>query len=235
VRALKMHGGVGKVAAGKPLDRALEVEDVEAVRRGAENLAKQIENVRAFGVPVVVAINRFPTDTDAEYAVVREVAQAAGARDTVVSNHFEQGGAGAEALAMAVRDAADEGAPEFRFLYPDDLPLADKVEVIATRMYGAAGIDLQPKAAAQFASLEAQGFGRLPICMAKTHLSLSHDPALKGRPRGFRLPVREVRLSAGAGFVTVLAGEIRLMPGLSSRPSGEMMDLDADGKVVGLH
>jgi formate--tetrahydrofolate ligase len=235
VRALKMHGGVGKIVAGKPLDRALEVENVEAVRRGAENLAKQIENVREFGVPVVVAINHFPTDTEAEIAAIAEVAQAAGARATVVSRHFAEGGKGAEGLAAAVRDAANEGAPQFRLLYPDEMPLVEKVERLATRMYGADGIEVLPKAGKQFEALEKLGYGRLPICMAKTHLSLSHDPTLKGRPRGFKLPVREARLAAGAGFVTVLAGDIRLMPGLSSRPSGEQMDLDDEGQVVGLH
>ncbi len=234
VRALKMHGGAGKVVAGKPLDPALESENVEALRRGGENLAKQIENVRTFGVPVVVAINHFPTDTAAEVEAVREVAQAAGARATVVSRHFEEGGRGAEQLAAAVRDAANEGAPDFELLYPDDWPLVKKVEAIATRMYGADGLEVQPKAGKQLDALEAMGFRELPVCMAKTHLSLSHDPELKGRPRGFKLPVREARLSAGAGFVTVLAGEIRLMPGLGSRPSGEGMDLDSDGRIVGL-
>jgi formate--tetrahydrofolate ligase len=234
IRALKMHGGVGKIVAGKPLDRALEVEDVEAVRRGAANLAKQIENVRLFGVPVVVAVNAFPTDSPAEVAVVAEVAAAAGASETVVTRHFAEGGAGAESLARAVWAAAQPGPVTLQWPYQDDWPLARKIEAIATRLYGAEGVDLQARAAKQLEEFERLGYGALPVCMAKTHLSLSHDPSLKGRPSGFRVPVREARLSAGAGFVTAVAGDIRLMPGLPSRPAGEGIDIDSEGKVIGL-
>jgi formate--tetrahydrofolate ligase len=234
VRALKMHGGVGRIVAGKPLDPALEQENVEAVRKGSANLAAQIENVRIFNVPVVVAINHFPGDTDAEVAAIREVALAAGARDVVVSRHFADGGAGAEDLARAVWDAAEEGAPEFRLLYPDDLPLREKIETVAVRIYGARGVDELPAATKALKLYEDLGFGHLPVCMAKTHLSLSHDPGLKGRPTGFRVPIREVRLSAGAGFVTPLLGEMRTMPGLPSHPAGENIDIDADGNIVGL-
>ena len=234
IRALKMHGGVGRIVAGKPLDPALLSENVAAVTAGGANLAKQIENVRLFNVPVVVAINSFPTDTPAEVEAVRGVALAAGAREAVVANHWAKGGEGAEDLAKAVWAAADEGAPDFKLLYPDDASLTSKIEVIATQVYGAEGVDLSPAAAKQLAQYEALGFGRLPICMAKSQYSLSHDAALKGRPAGFRLPIREVRLSAGAGFVTPLAGEMRTMPGLPSRPGGENIDLDDEGEVVGL-
>jgi formate--tetrahydrofolate ligase len=234
IRALKMHGGVGKIVAGKPLDPALSVENVEAVRAGAANLAKQIENVTVFGVPAVVAINAYPTDTPAETAAIQEVSLAAGARAAVVSRHFTDGGAGAEDLARAVWSAASEGAPGFRLLYPDDLPLVEKIETIAVRIYGASGVDVLPPAAKALRLYEDLGFGHLPICMAKTQYSLSHDPALKGRPTGFRVPIREVRLSAGAGFITPLVGEMRTMPGLPSKPGGENIDLDADGNIVGL-
>ncbi|MBA3877359.1 MAG: formate--tetrahydrofolate ligase [Anaerolinea sp.] len=234
IRALKMHGGVGKIVAGKPLDPALGQENVEAVTRGAENLAKHIEIIRLFNVPAVVAINAFPTDTPAEVEAVREVALAAGAHAAVVANHWAEGGAGATDLAAAVWAAAEEGAPNFRLLYPDDAPLTDKIEAVATRVYGADGVDYLPAARKQLAQYEALGFGHLPICMAKTQYSLSHDAALKGRPTGFRVPIREVRLSAGAGFVTPLVGEMRTMPGLPSRPGGENIDIDANGEIIGL-
>ena len=234
IRALKMHGGVGKIVAGKPLDAALLEENVDAVRRGAQNLAKQIENILVFHVPVVVAINAFPTDTPAEVAAIQQVAIAAGARSAVVTTHFVDGGRGAEALAHAAWDAAEEGAPHFEFLYPDDAPLRDKIETIATRVYGAAGVEYQPAATKALKVYEELGFGNLPVCMAKTQYSLSHDAALKNRPTGFTLPIREVRLSAGAGFVTALCGEMRTMPGLPSKPGGENIDIDADGNIVGL-
>jgi len=234
VRALKMHGGIGRIVAGKPLDPALEKENVEAVRKGSANLAAQIENVRLFGVPVVVAVNHYPGDTDDEVAAIREVALAAGARDVVVSRHFGEGGAGAEDLARAVWDAAAEGAPDFQLLYPDDIPLREKIEAVAVRIYGARGVDELPAATRALKLYEDLGYGNLPVCMAKTHLSLSHDPHLKGRPSGFRVPIREVRLSAGAGFVTPLLGEMRTMPGLPSHPAGESIDIDADGNIVGL-
>jgi formate--tetrahydrofolate ligase len=234
IRALKMHGGVGKIVAGKPLDPALLEENVDAVRAGAQNLAKQVENIRAFNVPVVVAINAFPTDTPAEVAAIQEVAMAAGARAAVVTTHFVDGGRGAEALARAAWAAAEEGAPDFQFLYADEAPLRDKIETIATRIYGAAGVEYLPGATKALKVYEELGFGNLPVCMAKTQYSLSHDAALKNRPTGFRLPIREVRLSAGAGFITALCGEMRTMPGLPSKPGGENIDIDADGNIVGL-
>jgi formate--tetrahydrofolate ligase len=234
VRALKMHGGVGKIVAGKPLDPALTTENVEAVRAGGSNLAAQVGIVRAYGVPVVVAINSFPTDTAAEYEAIREVAIGAGARDAVVTRNWAEGGKGAEDLAAAVWSAAETPGDGFRLLYPDELPLRDKIETIATRVYGADGVDFAPAASKALATFEAQGYGYLPVCVAKTHLSLSHDPSLKGRPTGFRFPIRDVRLAAGAGFIYPLAGDMRTMPGLPSRPAGEKIDIDADGNVVGL-
>jgi formate--tetrahydrofolate ligase len=234
IRALKMNGGVGRIVAGKPLDPALLESNPDGVRRGAANLRKQIENVRAFGVPVVVAINLFPTDTTEEIDAIREIALAAGARDAVEARHFVDGGAGAEDLARAVWAAAEEGAPGFELLYPDELPLKDKIETIATRIYGADGVDYAPSANKQLAAYTDMGYGTLPVCMAKTQYSLSHDAKLLGAPTGFRIPVREVRLSAGAGFITPILGDMRTMPGLPSRPGGERIDIDNDGNVVGL-
>jgi formate--tetrahydrofolate ligase len=209
VRALRAHGG------GAP-----GVADPEAVRRGCANLVHHLGILRTFGVPAVVALNAFPDDGEEERRVAREAALEAGARAFAVSSHFADGGAGAVALAHEVLAAAAEGAPGFRFLYGDEAPLRAKVEAIATRVYGADGVDWEGRSTEELAELEALGFGRLPVCMAKTHLSVSHDPRLGATPKGFRLPVREVRLAAGAGFVTVLNGAIRLMPGLPTRPVG---------------
>ena len=234
VRALKMHGGVGKIVAGKPLDPALLEENVDAVRAGAANLAAHIEIVRRFGVPAVVAINAFPTDTPAEVEAIREVALAAGAVDAVVATHFVDGGKGAMALAEAVWAATERGDAAFELLYPDDMPLALKIETIATEIYGAAGVEFLPAARKSLKQFEDLGYGGLPVCMAKTQYSLSHDASLKGRPTGFTVPIREVRLSAGAGFITPICGEMRTMPGLPSRPGGEKIDIDADGNIVGL-
>jgi formate--tetrahydrofolate ligase len=234
IRALKMHGGVGRIVAGKPLDPALTEENVAAVRAGAANLAKQIENVRLFGIPAVVAINSFPTDTPAEVEAVRQVALEAGARAAVVATHFVEGGDGAADLAHAVWDAAASDEADFRLLYPDDAPLGEKILTIATKVYGADGIEIAPPARKALKLYEDLGFGKLPVCMAKTQYSLSHDANLKGRPSGFIIPIRDIRLSAGAGFVTPLVGEMRTMPGLPSRPGGENIDIDAAGNIVGL-
>ena len=234
VRALKMHGGVGKIVAGKPLDPALLAENVDAVRSGAQNLAAHIGIVRRYGVPVVVAINAFPTDTPAEVAAIQEVALAAGARAAVLTTNFTDGGAGAAALAQAVWEAAEVGSPDFHFLYPDAASLREKIETIATQIYGAAGVEYAPAAAKALKQYEELGYGHLPVCMAKTQYSLSHDAALKNRPTGFTLPIRDVRLSAGAGFITPLIGEMRTMPGLPSIPGGEKIDIDAEGNIVGL-
>jgi formate--tetrahydrofolate ligase len=233
VRALKMHGGVGKIVAGKPLDPALLEENPDAVRAGGENLAAHLEMVRKYGVPVVVAINAFPGDADSEFEAIREVALAAGARDAVVTTHWADGGAGAEALAAAVWDATQEES-SFQLLYPDEMPLAEKIETIATEAYGADGVDFAPTASKALAEYEQLGFGHLPVCVAKTHLSISHDPTLLGRPTGFRMPVRDVKLAAGAGFIYPLAGDMRTMPGLPTHPAGEKVDIDDEGKAVGL-
>jgi formate--tetrahydrofolate ligase len=234
VRALKMHGGVGKIVAGKPLDPALLEENVEAVRAGAVNLAAHVGIVRRFGIPAVVAINAFPTDTPAEVEAIRDVALAAGAVDAVVATHFVDGGKGAMALAEAVWAATERGDARFELLYPDDMPLALKIETIATEIYGGAGVEFLPAARKSLKQFEDLGYGHLPVCMAKTQYSLSHDASLKGRPTGFTVPIREVRLSAGAGFITPICGEMRTMPGLPSRPGGEKIDIDADGNIVGL-
>ncbi len=236
VRALKMHGGVGKIVAGKPLDPALNQENVAAVEAGAQNLAKQIENVLAFGIPAVVAINRFPTDTPAEHEAITRVALAAGARAAVISSHFTDGGKGAAELAEAVWAAVASGEATYAPIYADDAPLAKKIETIAMRIYGADGVDISPTAAKRLTRLEELGYGRLPICMAKTQYSLSHDASRLGRPTGFRVPVRSVTLAAGAGFVTAICGDMRLMPGLNKAPGGERIDLDLarGGEIVGL-
>jgi formate--tetrahydrofolate ligase len=234
VRALKMHGGAADVSAGKPMDPRLLQEDPEGVRRGCANLAQHVAIVREYGVPSVVAINAFPEDHQSEVDVIREEAVAAGARDAVVSRHFAEGGAGAEDLARAVWAAALDGAPEFRFLNSDDATLLERIETIAMRVYGADGIALSGEAGKSLQTVERLGYGTLPICMAKTQSSLSHDPALKGRPTGFLVPIRDARLFAGAGFVTAYCGDMRTMPGLPSHPNGEGVDIDADGRIVGL-
>jgi formate--tetrahydrofolate ligase len=234
VRALKMHGGVGKIVAGKPLDPALLEENVEAVRTGASNLAAHIGIVRKFGIPAVVAINSFPTDTPAEVEVIREVAIAAGARDAVVASHFSDGGDGATDLAQAVWAATEDASRSFRLLYPDEAPLGEKILTIVKEIYGGDGIELTPAAQKSLKLYESMGFGKLPVCMAKTQYSISHDANLKGAPSGFTVPIREIRLSAGAGFITPLCGEMRTMPGLPSKPGGEKIDIDPQGNVVGL-
>lgn len=234
IRALKMHAGVGRVVAGQPLDPALLAEDPEAVRRGADNLRQHLAIVAQYGVPAVVAVNAFPTDHASELEAVREVALEAGARDVVPARHFEEGGAGAEDLATAVWAVAQEGAPDFSFLSRPGATLREQIEDIATRVYGADGVDLAPAAAASLEAIERLGFGDVPVCMAKTQASLSHDPALKGRPRGFRVPIRDARLFAGAGFVTAYCGDMMTMPGLPARPAGESVDIDVDGRISGL-
>ena len=233
VRALKMHSGRYRVVAGRPLDPGLTREDLKAVEDGCANLDKQIDNARLFGVPVVVAINAFATDTPAEIDVVRRRSIAAGAEGAYVSEVWGKGGAGGEELARAVLAAA-ERPKSFRFLYELDWPVKKKIETIAARIYGADGVDYLPAAEQQIAKYTELGYGDLPICMAKTHLSISHDGALKGRPSGFRVPIREVRASLGAGFLYPLLGEMRTMPGLPSEPNTWKIDIDDDGNVVGL-
>jgi len=233
VRALKMHSGRFTITAGKPLPEGLQREDLDALKAGIGNLEKQIENVRLHGIPVVVAVNRFPGDTDAEIEFVRAAAVEAGALEAHVSTLFSDGGKGGEALAHALVKAADQPS-SFRFLYPSEASLKEKIETLATRIYGADGVDYEPEADKQLALFEERGYGRFPICMAKTQYSLSHDPALKGRPTGFRFKVRDARVAVGAGFVYPLAGEIMTMPGLGKVPGGARMDIDADGNVTGM-
>jgi formate--tetrahydrofolate ligase len=234
IRALKMHGGALRVVPGKPLDTAvLSKENMEALDKGCENLDKQIENVAMHGVPVVVALNHFPTDTDKEVQYVLDRAMKAGATSAVISKVWAEGGAGGIDLAKAVIEACEKPS-EFKHLYPLEMPIKEKIETIATKIYGADGVDYTPVAERQIRRYTKLGFDKLPICMAKTHLSLSADPNLKGRPRGFRVTVREVRASMGAGFLYPLLGEMRTMPGLPSDPAGAHMDLDEKGRVVGL-
>jgi formyltetrahydrofolate synthetase len=234
IRALKMHGGGPKVVAGRPLDPAYTEENLELVEKGAENLKVHIKNALKYGVPVVVAVNRFTTDTDAEIELVRKIAIEAGAEDAVMSNHWADGGAGAVELGKAVIAAAEKPS-NFKFLYDLDLSIKEKIEIIAKEIYGAGSVTYTELAEKQIQSYTENGFDKLPICMAKTHLSLSTDPTKKGAPKGFNVEVREVRASVGAGFIFPLLGEMSTMPGLPTRPVFYDVDLDLEtGKVVGL-
>jgi formate--tetrahydrofolate ligase len=233
LRALKMHGGVGKVQAGKPLPDELYRENLHALERGAANLVKHIENARAYGVPVVVAVNRFAQDTDREIARVEQIARDVGAEGTYTSDAYARGSAGAISLGEAVAHAANEKT-QAKLLYANSLPLMDKIERVATQMYGAADIELSNTAQEKLAQLTEQGFGALPVCIAKTHLSLTHEEKIKGRPKNFHLPVRDVRLAAGAGYVIVTCNEIRTMSGMPAHPALEELDIDADGNIIGL-
>jgi formate--tetrahydrofolate ligase len=232
VRALKTHSGRHRVVAGRPLPEAMLAEDPGEVLAGAANLRKHVENVRMHGVTPVIAINAMPEDFPSEHAAIREIADSMGIRAAVCTN-FADGGRGAIELAEAVAKAAEEPV-DFQFLYPSEASLREKIETIATRVYGADGVDYLPAAAKQLDTYERNGFGQLPICVAKTPLSLSFDPALKGAPTGWRLPVREVRASVGAGFIYPICGDMRTMPGLSSHSAAERIDIDEDGQVVGL-
>ena len=233
IRALKMHGGGPRVIPGRPLDKAYTDENVALLEKGMANMVAHIRNAKRFGVPVVVAVNKFHTDTAAEIAAVEQAAVAAGAETAVMSDHWAHGGDGAVALAEAVA-AACEKPSNFEFLYPLDLPIKAKIETIAKQIYSAGEIIYEPQAEKQIKSYEDNGFGNLPICMAKTHLSISHDPALKNAPSGYTLTVREVRASVGAGFIYPLLGEMRTMPGLGTRPAYMNVDIDENGRVMGL-
>lgn len=225
IRALKMHGGVPK--------DALDAPNVAAVSRGAANLLRHVENMRKFGLPVVVALNHFTSDAEAELAALRGLLKPAGV--TLVScTHWADGGAGAEELARCVLGVLGEGRADFAPIYPDEMPLTGKIETVAREIYGAEGVDIAPAAAKRLAAITAAGFGHLPVCIAKTQYSFSADPALLGAPSGHRLPVREVRLSAGAGFVVALAGTIMTMPGLPRVPAAERIGLDEEGRIIGL-
>jgi methylenetetrahydrofolate dehydrogenase (NADP+)/methenyltetrahydrofolate cyclohydrolase/formyltetrahydrofolate synthetase len=234
VRALKMHGGGPKVVAGKPLDPAYTEENLDLLRAGLPNLKHHIKNALRFGIPVVVAVNSFKDDTPAEVELVRQAALEAGAEDAVVSRHWMEGGEGAADLGKAVVAAAEKPS-NFKFLYPLDASIKEKIETICTEIYGADGVDYLPEAEKKIELYTKLGFDNLPLCMAKTHLSLSHDPALKGVPKGFRVPIRDIRASVGAGFLYPLLGEMRTMPGLPTRPVFYDVDIDLEtGRVVGL-
>jgi len=233
VRALKSHSGRYRVVAGKKLPPEMLELNVGDVELGAANLIKQIENVRKHGVTPVVAINVFEGDHPEEIAAIQRIAVEAGALGAAVARHFAEGGAGAIELAEMVVSAA-EGESSFKPLYDLDMPIKAKIETIAREIYGAAGVSYEPAAERQIRDYEANGFGNLPICMAKTHLSLSHDPALKGAPSGFTLPIREVRASVGAGFIYPLCGDMMTMPGYGEHPAAENIDIDEDGQIVGL-
>lgn len=234
VRALKMHGGGPEVVAGKALDHAYKSENVELLKAGCCNLAKHIENTKAYGVNVVVAINMFATDTEAELSAVKEAALDAGAFDAVICTHHAHGGAGAVDLGLAVIKACEEHRVPLKFLYPLDLSIKEKIEIIA-RSYGADGVEFSPEAEKQIETYTRQGFCKLPICMAKTQYSFSHNAALKGVPKGFVIPIRDVRASIGAGFIYPLVGTMSTMPGLPTRPCFYDIDLDLEtGRVLGL-
>ena len=232
VRGLKAHSGNHKIVAGRPLPEALLAENPDEVHSGGDNLRKQLENMQIHGATPVVAVNVFPDDHQADVDAIAEIAAEYGAR-SAVTTHFSDGGRGAAELAEAVAEASEEDS-EFKVLYPDEASLADKIKTVATRVYGADGVEYAPAAAAQLAAYEKAGFGRLPVCIAKTHLSISSDPSLKGAPTGWTLPVREVRASVGAGFVYPICGEMRTMPGLGRAPAALGIDIDADGEIVGL-
>jgi formate--tetrahydrofolate ligase len=232
VRALKAHSNRYRIVAGKPLPAELLAENPDDVMAGAANLRKQIENVSVHGVSPVVAINAFPTDHPSEHDAIREIAQAMGAR-VAICTHFADGGAGAVDLARAVVEACNEPSA-FRPLYPDNMALRDKIRTVATTIYGAATVEYSAVAEAQLDRYERLGMGTMPVCIAKTHLSISGDPTLKGAPTGHTLSVREVRASVGAGFVYPICGDMSTMPGLGSAPAAESIDLDGDGNIVGL-
>ena len=232
VRGLKAHSGKHRIVAGKPLPEALLAANPDEVHEGGANLRKQLENMRIHGCPPVVAINAFPDDHQADIDAIAEIAAEFDAR-SAVSTHFVDGGAGSIELAHAVAEAAEEES-HFRILYPDEMSLRDKIDTVARRVYGADGIQLSTQAAKQLDTYEKAGFGKLPVCIAKTHLSISSDASKKGAPTGWTLPVREVRASVGAGFVYPICGDMRTMPGLGATPALQKIDIDADGNIVGL-
>jgi formate--tetrahydrofolate ligase len=232
VRALKAHSGHHRIVPGRPLPAPLLEENPDEVHVGGANLRKQIENVLVHGVTPVVAINAFPQDHASEHAAIAEIAGALGVQ-SVVNTGFAEGGGGSAALAEAVVEAANQPG-EFKMLYPDSASLREKIATVAGRIYGADGVDYSPEASRQLDNYERNGFGSLPVCIAKTHLSISSDPSLLGAPTGWRLPVREVRASVGAGFVYPICGDMRTMPGLGRNPAAARIDIDADGEIVGL-
>ncbi|HVQ88855.1 MAG TPA: formate--tetrahydrofolate ligase [Actinomycetes bacterium] len=232
VRALKAHSGAHTIVAGKPLPELLLAENPDEVHIGGANLRKQVENIKMHGVTPVIAINAFPGDHPSEHDAIREIAADMGVR-VAVSTHFSDGGRGAAELAEAVAEAAEEKS-EFKLLYPSEATLREKIETVATKVYGAKDVSYSAIATKQLDTYERNGFGSLPVCIAKTHLSISSDPALKGAPTGWTLPVREVRASVGAGFVYPICGDMRTMPGLGRHPAAHRIDLEPDGTIVGL-
>ncbi len=233
IRALKMHGGGPRVVPGRPLDQAYKEENLELLETGLANLGVHIRNAKKYGVPVVVAINKFTEDTEAEIELIRKYSIEQGAETAVMTDHWTNGGDGAVDLAHAVV-AACEKPSDFKFLYPLDMSIKEKIETIAKEIYQAGSVVYEPLAERQIKSYEENGFGDLPICMAKTHLSISHDPGLKNAPSGFEVTVREARASVGAGFIYPLLGEMRTMPGLGSKPAYMNVDIDEDGEIIGL-
>jgi len=232
VRALKAHSGKFKITPGKPLPADLLAENPDDVRAGAANLIKQIENVKVHGVSPVVAINAFPGDFESEHQAIREIAESVGAR-VAVCTHFSEGGKGATELAQAVVEACDEPS-NFQFCYESEDSLKTKIEKVATKIYGAANVTYSAAANTQLARYESNGFGNLPVCIAKTHLSISSDASLKGAPTGHTVNVREVRASVGAGFVYPICGDMTTMPGLGSAPAASIIDFDDNGEIIGL-
>ena len=232
VRGLKAHSGNHRIVAGKPLPEDLLAENPEEVHEGGANLRKQIENVRIHGVSPVVAINRFPEDHDADLQAIAEIAEECGAR-CAITNHFSEGGVGASELAEVVAEATEEKT-NFSVLYPDEMDIKEKIKTVATKVYGAENVEFSSAATKQIDSYTENGFGNLPVCIAKTHLSVSSDASLKGAPTGWTLPVREVRASIGAGFVYPICGEMRTMPGLGKTPAAAGIDIDENGEIVGL-
>ena len=225
VRALKMHGGIARNALGP--------ENVEAVKKGVANLARHVENLGKFGLPVVVAVNHFTSDTEAEFAAIKEAMAALGV-EAISCTHWAHGGAGAEALAHAVMNRIDSGKSAYKPLYPLELKLADKIRAIAQGIYRAADISVPDAVARRLKAFEDAGFGNVPVCIAKTQYSFTSDPTVMGAPTGHTIPVREVRLSAGAGFVVAICGDIMTMPGLPRVPAAEAIHLREDGEIEGL-
>ncbi|MGL1891536.1 MAG: formate--tetrahydrofolate ligase [Spirochaetaceae bacterium] len=234
VRALKMHGGGPTVTPGRDLDIVYKEEHLELLTEGCQNMAAHINIAKKFGIPVVVAINQFHTDTAAELELVRKLAKEAGAYDAVVTNHWAEGGDGSKELAKVVVEACDH-EKDFKFLYSLDLSIKEKIETLAREVYGADGVEYSADALTKIEQYEKLGYGKFPICMAKSHLSLSHDPKLKNVPKGFIFPITDIRASVGAGFLYPLAGDVRTMPGLSSKPAFMNIDIDTEtGKITGL-
>jgi formate--tetrahydrofolate ligase len=225
VRALKMHGGVAK--------ENLKAENLEALRSGFSNLERHLGNVRKFGLPAVVSVNRFSTDTKAEHELVKQLCAAQGV-EAVIADHWAEGSAGSEELGRVVLKTLETKPAQFKFLYPDEMPLLDKVRTIATQLYGAADIEAEPSVVSRIKEIEAAGYGKLPVCIAKTQYSFSTDPNAKGAPSGHIIPIREIRLSAGAEFVVAICGEVMTMPGLPRVPAANNISVTADGRITGL-